>query len=302
MVNAPATAALAYREQHTLAGATTLVGTALHSGLPSSIVLRPARADSGIGFRRIDIADTMPVIDASWRNVIAGDRATVLGAGGDKRVSTVEHLLAALAVCGVDNAVIDIDGPEPPALDGSAAPIVAAIDSAGLEPQAALRRMIEVLKPVAVSDGDRSARLEPMDGFSVAFTIDYPGTAIGSQSFDAAAQDINFRTEICPARTFCLGSEIDSLRDRGLGLGGTIENTVVVEPDGLRPGTRLRFADEFVRHKILDCLGDLSLLGHPLAGRFEGLRSGHDLTHSVISKLMADRSAWRVVAIDRPSF
>ena len=300
MPTAPATAATDDHFQHSLKTATRCDGIGLHSGAQVALILRPAEPDSGIRFRRIDLAPTVEVA-ADWRHVVDGQRATTIGTlgggGGPVRIATVEHLMAALAACGVDNAVIEIDGSEMPAMDGSAAPFVAAIEAAGLAEQSAPRRAIEVLKPVAVSDGDRRVALTPAASLQIAFTIDYPIPAIGRQSLDADAAALDFRTAICPARTFCLEAEVDALRAQGLGLGGSLANTLVVGPDGLLNEGRLRFADEFVRHKVLDALGDLYLLGRPLIGRFEGLCSGHAMTHALLAALAADGTAWRETEI-----
>ncbi len=300
MPTTPATAATGHIFQHSLNGDVSCAGAGLHSGADVTLTLRPAAPDSGIRFRRIDL-DARPMVVADWRHVVDGMRATTIGLGGDGdgavRIATVEHLMAALAACGVDNAIVDVDGPELPAMDGSAAPFVAAIEAAGLAAQSAPRRAIEVLKPISVGDGDRRASLSPAPHLQIAFTIDYPGSAIGRQSLVADAAEIDFRTAICPARTFCLSTEIDALHAAGLGRGGSLENTLVVGPRGLLNEGALRFADEFVRHKILDGLGDLYLLGRPLIGRFEGLRSGHALTHALLAAMTADRDAWQEIEI-----
>jgi UDP-3-O-[3-hydroxymyristoyl] N-acetylglucosamine deacetylase len=296
MPTAPATAAIGYHHQHSLKSAAHCAGRGLHSGAEVTLALRPAAPDRGIRFRRVDLVPAVEVV-ADWRHVVDGQRATTLGDGGPVRIGTVEHLMAALAACGVDNAVIEIDGPELPAMDGSAAPFVAAIQAAGLAEQTASRRAIEVLKPVAIDDGDRHVALTPASNLQIAFTIDYPDTAIGRQSLDADAAAIDIRTAICPARTFCLEAEVEALRAGGLGLGGSLANTLVVGPQGLLNEDGLHFADEFVRHKVLDCMGDLYLLGRPLVGRFEGVRSGHAMTHALVAALVADREAWREIEV-----
>jgi UDP-3-O-[3-hydroxymyristoyl] N-acetylglucosamine deacetylase len=283
--------------QHTLQGEAVVSGVGLHSGEEVTVALRPAAVGTGIVFRRVDLGPASPPLPATWRNVVDGRRATTIGNGGGIRISTIEHLMAALAACGVDNVLVEIDRPELPAMDGSAAPFVSAIGDTGTAGQEAPRLGIEVRKRIEISDGDRRVALEPGPTLTLAFTIDYPDTAIGRQSLETDAKSVDFRTEICPARTFCLSAEVDALRARGLGLGGSLENTLVVGTEGLVNDGPLRFADEFVRHKILDCLGDLYLVGRPLIGRFEGTRSGHAMTHALIAALMSDRTAWREILL-----
>ena len=296
---APATPAFGYTVQHTLKSRVQCSGIGLHSGKPVTVTVSPSEADSGIRFRRSDLGHPTPIA-ADWRHVVDGRRATTIEADGNG-VATIEHLMAALAACGVDNAIIDIDHGELPALDGSALPYVEALGDAGLERQAAPRRAIQVLNPVSVADGSREARLEPAASSSIAFAISYPGTLIGDQSLEVDVAIHDLRQEICPARTYCLRSEIEALHAGGLGLGGTLDNTLVVDRMSLANEGPLRFPDEFVRHKILDCLGDLWLLGRPLIGRFVGRRSGHAMTHALLAALMADPAAWREVEMDRNS-
>ncbi len=298
MPDVPATPSQAHRQQHTLAGAVSFRGVGMHSGEVADLTLRPADPDSGIVFRRSDLAESASSVGADWRNVVDSYRVTTIGDGGKVNVAIIEHLMGALAACGVDNAVIDVSRRELPAMDGSAAPFVAAIADTGLAAQGTARRAVKVLEPVAVGDGDRRLSVAPDDHLSIGFEIDYPGSAIGRQSFDADPLVIDFRAEICPARTFCTRQEAEAFRARGLARGGSLENTLVVDGDGLLNDTGLRYPEEFVRHKILDCLGDLYLLGRPLIGRVEGSRSGHATTHALMAALMNDEEAWAITEID----
>jgi len=272
-------------------------GVGLHTGRKVRLELVPAEAGSGIWFRRVDLPGA-PLVAARWDNVSDTRLCTVLGAGLGERgasVATVEHLMAALAGMGIDNLVIELDGPEVPAMDGSAAPFVFLIECAGVEEQPAMRAYVEVLRPVRVSDGEARAALTPSDGFSIGFDIDFAAAAIGRQRafFDGNAD--SFKTALAGARTFGMAEEVEQMRSAGLALGGSLDNAVVVSGDRVLNAGGLRYRDEFVRHKMLDSLGDMALAGAPILGHFHGSRSGHALNNRLLRALFADARAWRLV-------
>lgn len=289
--------------RRTLKAAIGCVGTGLHSGRRVSLTLRPAPAGAGIRFRR---SDTGFEVAARHDNVVDTRLNTTLGVPGDpaRRVSTVEHVMAALAGCGVDDALVEVDGPEIPILDGSAAPLVFLIDCAGLQSQAGgvPASAIEVLRPVRVQDGDGPdsawAELAPAEtaargGLEASLAIDFPATAIGRQSISLRLSPRSFRAALADARTFTLAEEVAAMRAAGLARGGSLANAVVVDgPLVLNPGG-LRRPDEFVRHKLLDAVGDLALAGAPLRGRFTGHRSGHGLNNRLLRALFTDPANWR---------
>jgi UDP-3-O-[3-hydroxymyristoyl] N-acetylglucosamine deacetylase len=258
------------------------------------MTVHPAPADHGIWFCRTDVPGDA-LVPARWDAVVAARLCTVVANAAGVSVSTVEHLMAALAGTGIHNARIDIDGPEVPILDGSSRPFVAAFLAAGLAGQAAPVRAIRVLKPVEVREGAAVARLEPADMLEIDFRIDFAEPAIGVQECRLSMANGAFVRELSDSRTFCRQSDVDAMRARGLALGGTLDNAVVF--DGARvlsPGG-LRHADEPVRHKMLDALGDLALAGGPILGRYVGDRAGHALTNRLLRRLFADAQSWRAV-------
>ena len=284
--------------QTSLTSMIVLTGHGLHSGLPARLVLRPAPADHGIWFRRVDVTDRDNLIAARWDMVRQSPLCTLIQNAGGVSVSTIEHVMAALAGCGVHNALIDIDGPEVPILDGSAVDFVRAILAAGLTVLDAPVRAIEVLKPVSVQRGDAMARLDPGPGLRIDFRIDFADPAIGVQSKTLNMANGSFVRELCDSRTFCRKADVDAMRAQGLALGGTLENAVVVDgAQVLSPGG-LRHVDEAVRHKMLDALGDLALAAAPLIGLYSGNRAGHALTNDLLRALFADPTAWRRVDCD----
>lgn len=284
--------------QHTLKSEIGCSGTGLHTGNTVSIVLKPAPQDTGIVFRRTDEDGNNVEIEARVENVVEATLCTTLGNDAGIKVATVEHLLAALAGCRIDNVVVEVDGPEMPIMDGSAAPFVFLIECAGVVSQDKPRRVIEVLKRVAVSDGGREASLSPGDGFSVGFEIDFDSNAIGKQDKSVRLVNGTFKGEISRARTFGFAEEVDQLRKMGLARGGSLDNAVVVRGDEILNDEGLRYDDEFVRHKILDCVGDLYLAGAPISGHFQGFRSGHAMNHAIVRALFSDPTAWRYVDAD----
>jgi len=279
--------------QHTLKSEIGCSGTGLHTGDTVSIVLKPAPVDTGIVFRRIDPAGNGAEIAALVDNVVEATLCTTLGNADGIKIATVEHLLAALAGCRIDNVIVEVDGPEMPIMDGSAAPFVFLIECAGVAAQDKRRRMIEVLKRVEVSEGGREASLSPADGFSVGFEIDFDTDAIGRQDKSVRLVNGTFKGEISRARTFGFAEEVDQLRKMGLARGGSLESAVVVSGDTILNDEGLRYEDEFVRHKILDCVGDLYLAGAQISGHFQGYRSGHAMNHAIVRELFADPTAWR---------
>jgi UDP-3-O-[3-hydroxymyristoyl] N-acetylglucosamine deacetylase len=273
------------------------VGDGLHTGRRMSLTLHPAAAGAGIQFRRVDFGVDIParfefVTDTRLCTAIAHPNAP------EVRIGTIEHVMAALAGAGIDDAIIEVDGPEIPILDGSAAPFLFLIDCAGIATSAAPRQIIEVLRPVRVEDGRGAfAELHPNTetAFDAALDIDFPNTAIGQQSLALRITPETFRGALADSRTFTLAEEVERLRQAGLALGGSLDNAVVVDgPAILNPGG-LRHADEFVRHKLLDVVGDLALAGAPLRARFRGNRSGHALNNQLLRALFADAAAWRWV-------
>lgn len=278
--------------QNTLVRSVSFHGVGLHSGAPVTMVVHPAEADHGIWFRRTDVAADA-LVPARWDAVVPSRLCTLIANAAGVTVSTIEHIMAALAGSAIHNALIDIDGPEVPILDGSSAQFVAAFINAGLAPQDAPVRAIKVLKAVEVRDGEAVARLEPADMLEIDFRIDFTDAAIGRQEKTLNMANGAFVRELSDCRTFCRNAEVIAMRERGLALGGTLQNAVVFEGDKVLSPGGLRRADEPVRHKMLDALGDLALAGGPILGRYTGIRAGHALTNRLLRALFADPSAWR---------
>ena len=284
--------------QQTLKAQIGCVGVGLHTGRRVSLNLRPADPGHGIVFRRTDLGRD---IQARFDRVVDTRLATVLGdqRWASARVGTVEHLLAALAALGIDNVLVELDGPEVPALDGSAAPFVFLLDCAGVMEQSVPRAQIEIRRPVRVSDGDAFAELRPSvsgrPGLEMALSIDFAAAAIGRQALSLRLTPETFRSELARARTFTMAEEVTQLRAAGLAQGGSLDNAVVVDQARILNPGGLRMRDEFARHKLLDAVGDLALAGAPLCGRFIAHRSGHALNNRLLRALFADVSAWRTV-------
>ena len=284
--------------QTTLQTPATILGTGLHSGVAARVTLREAVAGTGILFRRTDVVGADPLIPARWDRVQVSPLNTRIANAGGVTVSTIEHLMAALSGTGVHNAIVEIDGPEVPILDGSAAPWVRAILGAGVTTLADQLFAIEILAPVEVRQGNALARLEPAPAPSISFTIDFTDAAIGHQEKALDLSGVAFLRELSDSRTFCREADVESMRARGLALGGTYLNAVVV--DGARvltPGG-LRHPDEAVRHKMLDAVGDLYTAGAPILGRYTGVRAGHAVTNALLRALFARPEAWRLVRCD----
>jgi UDP-3-O-[3-hydroxymyristoyl] N-acetylglucosamine deacetylase len=288
-----------FSRQTTLRSQATVTGVGVHSGLPVNLTLGPAPIDAGFIFVRTGLDGSDREVQAVAESVIATEFATVLGDRDGPLVSTSEHVLAALRGMGVDNATVEVDGPEVPIMDGSAAAFVAAIDQAGIVTQSAARRFIQVLKPVQVAIGDSFAELRPhAGGFRVEVEIDFTNPVIGQQSYMLDLSPERFRREISRARTFGCMNDVAGLWSAGFALGASFENTVVFDEERLLNTEGLRYADECARHKVLDVVGDLALAGLPLLGAYHSVRGGHKVNHAVLKALLADRTAWRVLESD----
>ncbi len=283
--------------QTTLKSQVVFSGAGLHSGAAARVVVHPAPASTGIVFRRVDLAG-QPQLAARWDNVVVSPLNTRLKTSNGVTVSTIEHLMAALSGCGVHNALIDIDGPEVPILDGSAATFVRGIVATGLTRLSAPLRAIEVLKDVSVVDGLSVATLSPATSLQIEFEIDFADVAIGQQRKTLNMANGTFVRELCDSRTFCRSADVDAMRANGLALGGTMENAVVVDGDKVLTPGGLRHPDEAVRHKMLDALGDLYTAGAPIIGRYTGKRAGHAMTNRLLHALFDQTDAWRWVNCD----
>lgn len=278
--------------QRTLASSIHCLGVGLHSGVKASMTLHPAEPDTGIVFVRSDLGESAKPVPAIWHYGVQAPLCTALEGEDGTRIVTVEHLMAAFAGCGIDNALVEIDAAELPIMDGSAAPFVFLIECAGIAEQGAPRRALRVLKPVQVSDGERTVALAPSDALAIDFEIEFDSPLVGRQSWSVCLENGTFKREVCRARTFGFLEDVDRLRAQGLALGGSLDNAVVVSGDRILNEGGLRYENEFVRHKVLDTLGDLYLAGAPVVGRFSGVRAGHALNLRLLTALFADPAAW----------
>ncbi len=286
--------------QNTLKASVSFEGVGLHSGAPAKLVLRPAAANSGICFKRVDIALGNTVIPARWDQVERTALCTRLVNEASVSVSTVEHLMAALAGCGVHNAVVEIDGPEVPIMDGSSAHFVREIMRTGLQRLGAPVQALQVLKPVTVEVDGARATLLPSDHFTIEFNIDFAEQGIGQQSRKMNLRNGAFARELCDSRTFCRRVDVEAMQSNGLALGGVPGgNAIVFDGPNVQAGDGgLRHTDEPVRHKMLDALGDLALAGAPIFGHYIGDKAGHSLTNTLLRALFAEKDAVRLVACD----
>lgn len=286
-------------KQRTLKTVVQATGVGLHTGEKVYLTLRPAPVNSGIVFRRIDLAHPVD-IPAEAHAVNDTRLSTCLEARG-ARVATVEHLMSALAGLGIDNAIVELTSPELPIMDGSAGTFIFLLQSAGIVEQAAPKKFIRIKKAIEVKDGDKWVRFDPFDGYKLSFTINFshPVIANTKQSVTVDLGTQSYVKEVSRARTFGFMQEVEYMRSQGLGLGGSLDNAIVMDdyrvinPDGLR------FEDEFVKHKMLDAIGDLYLLGHPLIGAFSGYKSGHALNNALCRALLADEEAWEFTTFDK---
>jgi len=286
-------------KQRTLKSAIRATGVGLHTGEKVAMTLRPAPPNSGIVFRRIDlsrpvdiVADAFKVTDTRLCSALQADGA---------RVATVEHLMSAFAGLGIDNAYVDLTGPEVPIMDGSAAPFVFLIQSAGIEQQPAPKRFFRIRKTVEVRDGEKWARFDPFEGFKLSFSIefDHPAFERSAQTAQVDFAETSYVKEVARARTFGFIQEVEALRDSGLALGGSLDNAIVVDEYRVLNVEGLRYGDEFVKHKLLDAIGDLYLVGHPLIGAFSAHKSGHALNNRLLRETLALEDAWEWVTFDR---
>ncbi len=292
--------------QRTIKSLTRAVGVGVHSGQKVELTLRPAPADSGIVFRRVDLPTPVEIV-VNAQAVSDTRMASTISPGGDPgapKVQTIEHLMSACAGLGVDNLVVDISGDEVPILDGSAASFVFLLQSAGIELQAAPKRFIRVLKPIELREGDGAtlkwARLEPYDGYKLSFEIefDHPVVNATGQRVEFDMGSGRYKRDIARARTFGFTKDVEMMRTRGLGLGGSMDNVIVVDDLRVLNSEGLRYADEFVKHKILDAIGDLHIAGRPMLAHYVAFKSGHALNNRLLRKLLADSSAWDTVTFD----
>jgi len=285
--------------QTTIKSSVSFSGVSLHSGRPARVTIHPASAEHGIWFRRTDIRVGDPLVPARWDAVNQTPLCTRIENARGVSVSTIEHIMAALVGCGVHNALIEVDGPEVPIMDGSAAIFVRAILARGIVRLNAPVRAIEVLKPVEVHGADGAwARLAPGRGLRIDFRIEFEDGAIGVQRKVLNMGNGSFVRELCDSRTFCRQADVDAMRAQGLALGGTMENAVVVDGDEVLSPGGLRHADEAVRHKMLDALGDLALAGAPVLGSYSGHKAGHALTNDLLHALFSTPGAFRMVVCD----
>lgn len=286
-------------KQRTLKNSINATGVGLHTGDKVLLTLRPAAPDTGIVFRRLDF-ETPVDIEACAENVGDTSLSTSLLNDEGVRVSTVEHLLSAFAGLGIDNAYVDVSAPEIPIMDGSAAPFVFLIQSAGIVEQNAAKRFIRIKKPIEVTDGDKRASFEPFDGFKVSFGIEFDHPAFVERPKYASIDfsSTSFVREVSRARTFGFLREIEALREKNLALGGSLDNAIVVDEYRVINEDGLRYDDEFVKHKILDAIGDLYLLGHSLIGHFNGFKSGHALNNQLLRQLLVQTDAWEEVTFE----
>ncbi|WP_434613128.1 UDP-3-O-acyl-N-acetylglucosamine deacetylase [Tabrizicola sp. M-4] len=283
--------------QRTLKTAVTFTGLGLHGGQPVRMTVHPAPVGHGIVFLRTDVAAASARVPARWDQVVPSKLCTLVANADGISVSTIEHVMAALSGCAVHNALIEIDGPEVPILDGSAMPFVEGFLDAGITGQDAAVRAIRVLRAVEVRDGDAVARLEPAENLEIDFRIEFAEAAIGRQEKVMSLANGAFVRELSDSRTFCRQADVDAMRANGLALGGTLENAVVFDGDRVLSPGGLRHRDEPVRHKMLDAMGDLFLAGAPILGRYTGIRAGHALTNRLLRALFDAPDAWTMVEV-----
>src|SRR5690606_30604593 len=287
--------------QRTLKNVIRATGVGLHSGEKVYLTLRPAAADTGIVFRRVDLD---PVVDIKADAGLVTETMLCTGLSvGEARVMTVEHLMSAFAGLGIDNAYVELSAAEVPIMDGSAGPVVFLLQSAGLVDQAAPKRFIRIKHPVEVRDGDKVARFVPHDGFKLDFTVEFNHPAIPTAQSRAVVEFSaeTYIREVSRARTFGFMRDLEFMRERNLGLGGSMDNAIVLDEFRVLNDDGLRYADEFVRHKILDAVGDLYLAGHPIIGAYEAHKSGHALNNKLVRALLSEQSAWEEVTFEDPA-
>ena len=285
--------------QRTLKNLIRATGVGLHTGAKVYMTLRPAPPNSGIIFRRVDLA--RPVEIKATPHAVGDTRLSSCLERDDVRISTVEHLMSAFAGLGIDNAYVDLSAPEVPIMDGSAAPFVFLLQSAGIEEQSAPKKFIRVLNPVRVEEGTKWVQLEPHNGFKLSLSIDFDHPLFDKmrKSVSVDFSDTSYIKEVSRARTFGFMQDVETMRGQGLALGGSLDNAIVMDEYRVLNTDGLRYEDEFVKHKVLDAIGDLYLLGHPLIGAFSGQKSGHALNNQLLRRLVEDRAAWEFASFER---
>jgi len=281
-----------FLRQRTLKNSIHCSGIGLHSGVKVNMTLHPAEADTGIRFRRNGTVQRTEVA-AIWQNAIETPLSTTLMGEADIKIGTIEHLLSALSGCAIDNVVIELNGPEVPAMDGSSAPFVFLIECAGSVTQDAPRQALEIRRDITVSDSRRAVTATPGRGLSIDFEIDFDNAAVARQRWSFQVTQASYKQEVSRARTFGFLEDVDRLREMGLALGGSLDNAIVIDGDQVLNDGGLRYDNEFVRHKVLDLIGDLALIGGPVIGKFCCTRTGHSMTLRLLQALFADDSAWR---------
>jgi UDP-3-O-[3-hydroxymyristoyl] N-acetylglucosamine deacetylase len=286
---------MAYWNQRTVSKRVSCTGVGLHSGAPVTLTLAPAAVDAGITFVRMDLGVEIP----ARHDLVVDTRLSTSIAVGQARVSTIEHVMAALHGMGIDNCRVEVDGPEVPIMDGSAAPFVCLLGEAGVKEQRAGKRYVVITAPVEVREGDKVARLDPADAFSVRFKADFKHPLITDQGFEVTVTDRAFEREVARARTFCFRKDVERMQAMGLALGGSLENAIVLEEFSIMNPEGLRFPDEFARHKVLDAIGDLALLGLPVLGALTAVKSGHALNQALVKRVLSDPSCHRVVRLSQ---
>jgi UDP-3-O-[3-hydroxymyristoyl] N-acetylglucosamine deacetylase len=285
--------------QRTIKSTIKSTGVGLHTGRKVVMTLRPAQPDTGIVFRRIDLE--RPVDIRADARAVTDTRLCSALEGGGAKVATVEHLMSALAGLGIDNLYVDLAGPEVPIMDGSAGPFVFLLQSAGIEEQRAPKRFFRIRRPVEVRDGDKWARFDPYDGFRVSFSIvfDHPVFERSTQSLTIDFGETAYAKEVARARTFGFAQDVEALRNAGLALGGSLDNAVVLDEYRVLNADGLRYADEFVKHKVLDAIGDLYLVGHPVVGAFSAHKSGHALNNQLLRATLDQADSWELASFER---
>ena len=283
--------------QNTLKNKVSIQGVGLHSGKDITLTLYPADVDAGITFIRSDITEKDNIIPAYWDNVVDTQLCTVIGNKDGVTVATIEHLMSALRGCNIDNVRVELDGAEVPVMDGSAMPFVNMIEDAGTKNQTKMRKVIRVLKDVTVEKDGKTVTLNPADGAVFGGEIEFDHPEIGSQYFETRLLNGNFKHDIAEARTFGFLHEVEWMRSQGLALGGSMDNAIILDRDNVMNPDGLRFENEFIRHKLLDAIGDLYLAGAPIMGAYDGYKGGHEMNNLILHALFADESAYEIAEL-----
>lgn len=281
--------------QKTINSEVSCSGIGIHSGKNVTIKLIPAEVDTGIIFKRTDLEPAKSIVKASYKNVVETNLGTVISNEHGTKISTIEHLMAAIWGSGIDNLIIEIDASEVPIMDGSSEPFIFLIECAGTHQQEASRKIIEIIKNVRVEDKDKYVEVEPAREFSLDFAIDFDHKKIGKQSFQFHTSAASFKNDVCCARTFGFKNEIEYLNKIGLARGGSLDNAIVIDDEGIVNKNGLRYENEFARHKALDFIGDIYLAGHYIIGHFKASKSGHGLNNKMLHKIFSDETAWRFI-------